>query len=88
MSLLTCACCGYKTIGERGNWEICPVCFWEDDPVQFRDPDFGGGANKPSLRQAQKNYCTCGACERELSKHVRVPAENDEKDRAWKPLDD
>ncbi len=28
----TCLCCGYKTMSEeRGSFDICPVCFWEDD---------------------------------------------------------
>lgn len=26
-----CPCCGYRTIKERGWYEICPVCYWEDD---------------------------------------------------------
>lgn len=29
-----------------GSYEICPVCFWEDDRVQFRWPAMSGGANK------------------------------------------
>lgn len=30
-SLKECPCCQYKTLTERGQYEICPVCFWEDD---------------------------------------------------------
>lgn len=26
-----CLCCGYRTLDERGGFDICPVCFWEDD---------------------------------------------------------
>ena len=26
-----CLCCGYKTLDQRGAFEICPVCFWEDE---------------------------------------------------------
>lgn len=29
--LETCPCCGYRTIKERGCYEICAVCYWEDD---------------------------------------------------------
>jgi len=36
-----------------GTYEICPVCGWEDDPVQFRDPDRAGGANEMSLNEAR-----------------------------------
>jgi len=39
-------------------YEICEIYFWEDDGVQFRDPDYEGGANKVSLRQAQKTFCS------------------------------
>lgn len=26
-----CPCCGCLTLDERGAYDICPVCFWEDD---------------------------------------------------------
>ncbi len=34
-----CPCCGYLTLTEKppGTFAICPVCFWEDDEVQFKD---------------------------------------------------
>jgi hypothetical protein len=27
-----CPCCGYHTLKAKGKYDICPVCFWEDDP--------------------------------------------------------
>jgi hypothetical protein len=70
----TCPCCGFLTLGdESGSYEICPVCFWEDDPIQFADPTYGGGANRPSLDQARKNFSEFGACEKEALRHVRRP---------------
>ena len=33
----SCPCCLYKTLSEIGGYEICPVCFWEDDGVE--DPE-------------------------------------------------
>ena len=83
----TCPCCGYKTLDEKppGTYEICPICFWEDDPVQFDDPDCAGGANRPSLRQAQMNFLAFGACEKEMIRHVRKPREDDKRDPNWKP---
>ncbi len=30
-AIFTCAGCGYPTLSGRGDYEICPVCNWEDD---------------------------------------------------------
>ncbi|HJD62043.1 MAG TPA: hypothetical protein LFW14_00265 [Rickettsia endosymbiont of Degeeriella rufa] len=35
---------------------MCSICAWEDDEVQFYDPDFEGGANDASLNQAKENF--------------------------------
>jgi hypothetical protein len=52
-----CLCCGHCVLDAMpGSYEICPVCFWEDDGVQFRWPTMDGGADKVSLREAQRNY--------------------------------
>lgn len=84
----TCPCCGYKTLDEQppGTYEICPICFWEDDNIQFEEPDYEGGANGPSLKMAQKNYCLFGACEKQILEYVRKPNASDEKDPNWKPF--
>ncbi|MFJ2958342.1 CPCC family cysteine-rich protein [Streptomyces sp. NPDC087270] len=34
------------------SFEICPVCFWEDDGVQFRWPTLAGGATGLAHRGA------------------------------------
>ncbi len=54
----TCPCCGSKSLDLEppGTFSICEVCDWEDDKVQFNDPDFEGGANIYSLRQSQQKY--------------------------------
>jgi hypothetical protein len=54
--LLPCPCCGQRVLEELGNYEICDVCGWEDDPVQSSDPDFEGGANEQSLNQAKAEW--------------------------------
>ena len=51
-----CPCCRSRTIGELGNYEVCDVCGWEDDPVQSTDPDYAGGANTDSLNKARARW--------------------------------
>jgi len=70
-----CPCCGNRTLPEQppGSYEICPVCFWEDDPVQFEDADFQGGANVVSLNQARANFREFAASERRFIQNVRPP---------------
>lgn len=55
-----CPCCGFLTIESDepppGTYSICPVCFWEDDPVQFRDPSYCGGANDESLQECRDSF--------------------------------
>lgn len=84
----TCPCCGYKTLddGDPGSYDICEICFWEHDNIQFDDPDYEGGANVVSLRTAQQNFIKFGAKEKRVLKHVRKPMRYDVKDENWKPL--
>lgn len=79
-----CPCCGYYTYDEKpnGNYDICPVCFWEDDPIQLDDHDAEGGANKVSLNQARTNYKLFNACESNMITFVRPP-----NDFELKPID-
>ncbi len=64
-----------KTLEEEppGTYEICNICYWEDDPVQFENHDYEGGANEVSLRQAQKNFIAYGVCEECFIGSVRKP---------------
>jgi hypothetical protein len=64
-----CRCCGYLTLKELppGTYEICPVCFWEDE--------WGtqGGANAASLAEARENFRRFGACAEGERDFVRSP---------------
>ncbi len=51
-----CPCCGQKTLDSEHMFDICSVCGWEDDNVQFSNPDFRGGANFFSLNEYRKAY--------------------------------
>jgi hypothetical protein len=47
LKLFTCPGCGYPTLSERGSYEICDVCNWEDDYQDDKDADkVWGGPNK------------------------------------------
>lgn len=75
----SCPCCGFKTLEEepRGTYAICPVCFWEDDLVQFDDPDYEGGANTVSLNQAKENFKKYGVSELQFKQFIRNPREDE-----------
>jgi len=68
-----CPCCLYYTFEEKpsGTYDICPVCYWEDDIVQLADPDFSGGANDVSLNLAKENFKKFGASELRFISKVR-----------------
>ncbi len=70
--LFVCPCCGYRTLNDDppGSHEICEVCFWEDDGVQYYDPDYRGGANSVSLRTGQKNFKEFGSCKKRTITYV------------------
>ncbi|MFH0068443.1 CPCC family cysteine-rich protein [Peribacillus sp. NPDC056705] len=84
----TCLCCGYKTLDEEppGTYDICEICFWEDDGYQYEHQD-EDGANYVSFREAQQNYKKfCAKGERSLQ-YVRKPNKSDIKDPNWKPVE-
>ncbi|MDH6543671.1 CPCC family cysteine-rich protein [Streptomyces sp. SPB4] len=86
-----CPCCGHLVFdvedGWPGSYAICPVCFWEDDPVQFRWPLRPGGANQWSLAEAQQNFRAYGACDQRGRRFVRPPADDEPLDPEWRPVD-
>ncbi len=51
-----CPVCGKHQFEEDDNFEICPICGWEDDGLQRDEPDYDGGANEISLNQARKEW--------------------------------
>lgn len=82
----TCPCCGYRTLAEgAGSYEICAVCWWEDDPVQLASPLLQGGANKVSLAEAQLYFISAGLSDPRFTARVRPPTEAETPDPAWRP---
>jgi hypothetical protein len=85
----TCPCCGHRTLHQPpGSYDLCKVCFWEDDGVQLLDPAYRGGANASSLMECQANYQRFGACEERFIGNVRAPAAEEVQDPLWRPACD
>ena len=74
-------------LDEPGSYDICSICFWEDDIVQLRWPDMAGGANRVSLIAAQENFIKLGVSEARLLKHVRPPRKDEVVEPGWRPID-
>jgi hypothetical protein len=55
---VACPCCGYPTLTERGAFEICDLCNWEDDGQDSSDADVvrGGPNGTYSLTAARRNF--------------------------------
>ncbi|MBX9362075.1 CPCC family cysteine-rich protein [Streptomyces sp. WAC04114] len=86
--LLPCPCCGHRTLGELWAYEICPVCYWEEDPSQLRHPTAGFGPNHGlSLIEAQANYRRIGAVTEEMRRHVRPARDDEPVDPGFRPAD-
>lgn len=70
-----CPCCKSLTLHGRGGYEICDVCFWEDDGQDEHDADVirGGPNGSLSLTQARANFREIGACEKSMIPNVRKP---------------
>ena len=84
-----CPCCGYLPFSEPpGSYDICPICFWEDDGLQLEfATTLSGGANRVTLLEAQRNYQQFGACEEAMRQNVRAPAPDEPRDGSWRPID-
>lgn len=50
---IKCPCCWKAMVYD---YDICPFCGWENDPIQLSNPDRKGGANRESLNEAKKLY--------------------------------
>lgn len=76
-----CPCCGYFTLDDGpGHFDICPVCYWEDDAIQSDNPAREGGANRESLNQARENYKKFGTRSIIFLEDVRPPTYEEKKE--------
>jgi hypothetical protein len=62
LSPFTCPCCGHATLDERGGYEICGECGWEDDGQDDHDSTLvrGGPNGRLSLDAVRAEYVARG----------------------------
>ena len=65
---LPCPVCNHFSFEVLGDWDTCPVCGWNSDPVQESMPDDSTGANSVSLNRARQTYREIGAITPEILK--------------------
>ena len=66
-----CDCCDYFTIPEGEDYEICPVCFWEQDTFGISEPRQASGPNHGlSLLDGRANFKEFGACDKRFVSNV------------------
>jgi hypothetical protein len=73
--MVPCPCCYHETLTEPAAFEMCPVCWWEDDGQNDSDADVvrGGPNGHLSLTEARKNFEDFGASEQGFVGKVRQP---------------
>lgn len=79
IQLESCPCCGFRTIAERGNYNICKVCWWEDDgqdneysPEEKSGPNYG-----ISLVLGRFNYIMYGLYDPNRTDLIKLKAETE-----------
>ena len=62
-----CPCCNFISLSQQDSFEICPICFWQNDVL---DDEGYSGANGITLQEAKENYRKIGACSEEMIKNI------------------
>lgn len=85
ISLLPCPCCGYQTLSAYGCYQICTVCWWEDDDQDNEDANWirSGPNYRLSLTRARFNFLKYGIADpdRKDLRNYQEPPEKYEKSR-------
>lgn len=80
-----CPCCGHRTLPSLGDHELCPVCWWEDEPGE---PWELSGANATTLVEAQRDFLRDRrpfVVRRLRGARVRRPRRDEARDPGWSP---
>lgn len=76
MEKYICPVCGCRTLDELGGFDICPVCYWEDDG--FYEEDEPNSANEcVTIRQARENFIKYGAFAERFAEKTRPPQDDE-----------
>jgi hypothetical protein len=70
-----CPCCDYISHYERGGYDICKICFWEDDGQDIDKVDEISWVNHMTLRQGRANFREFGASSLHVQQYVLPPEE-------------
>lgn len=72
-----CPCCQHFTLDARGENDICPVCWWEDDgDWSTRDELERSGPNHGlTLGEGRARYWLYGVVSEHVAKEAREPFE-------------
>jgi hypothetical protein len=78
-----CPCCLYPTLPMRGGFQVCPICYWEDDGQDDQDAGRvrGGPNGHLNLIEARANFAAFGACEKRFCDKIRVPTDEEKSNR-------
>lgn len=67
-----CPVCGCRTLANRGENDICQVCYWQDDGEyeEYAPNESNGGL---SIARGRKNFIEYGAYDKQYSRSTRKP---------------
>ncbi|WP_437225940.1 CPCC family cysteine-rich protein [Planctomicrobium sp. SH661] len=82
----TCPICGHKTLDARCDWDVCPICFWEDDVLENKGDRTSSANQGLRISEAQANYMVFESCSKDHERSVRSPLPHEELDPNWQPL--
>lgn len=81
-----CPCCGYRVHARPCVRESCPICNWEDDEEQLRNPHSESDPNGISLWKAQRNFMKSGLSKPGRPSCAIAPTSSEHRDEFWRPI--
>jgi hypothetical protein len=76
---IRCLCCGHKTLSLPDAFELCQVCWWQDDGQDDRDADVVRKTvnGDLSLSEGRRNFTQYQAAHPRFLAHVRKAREEE-----------